>query len=345
MSRIGKQPLVIPKGVTLDVVKSINATETFKVIIKGERGCLERDLPSFLCLRNEKPDAEESHLKSASSHPSPQPEAKSNIQTYTEGHALVIEKSPHTELSNINLGKFLSKSRTASLCGLYRTLIGNMINGVKLGFEKELVMTGVGYKAEIVTQPQSSEPSKKQYKKTSPRKVTKKSYEPNDGEHSRSQESHSENMLKTTEESQEPEYHELMSRLSGRSRKFISDSGITSVETLKTTSREELCSNYGFEKEAVNEIIEELGKLTTHDPKDSLKLYVGYSHAVTIEIPPHITVKLENPTSIRIHGMEKEAVGNFAAKVRSTRPPEPYKGKGISYAGERIRRKAVKASK
>lgn len=345
MSRIGKQSLVIPKEIALDIIKSINAIKTFKIIIKGERGYLKKNLPSFLCLRDKKLNAKKFYFKLASFYFSFQPEAKFNIQTYTEKYALVIEKFFYTKLSNINLGKFLSKFRTASLCGLYRTLIENMINGVKFGFEKELVMTGVGYKAEIVTQLRSLELSKKQYKKILPRKVTKKSYKLNNKRRSCLQKSHSKNMLKITKKLQKLKYYKLMLRLSKRSRKFISNLRITSVKTFKIISYKELCSSYGSKKKAVNEIIKELSKPTTCDSKDFLKLYVGYSHIVTIKIPSHITVKLGNPTSIYIHGMKKEVVGNFAAKVRSIRSPEPYKGKGISYAGERIRQKAVKTSK
>jgi large subunit ribosomal protein L6 len=61
--------------------------------------------------------------------------------------------------------------------------------------------------------------------------------------------------------------------------------------------------------------------------------------------PSSISVTLENPTSIIVSGMEKDLVGEFAAKIRSVRPPEPYKGKGIAYEGEFIRRKAGKTGK
>jgi large subunit ribosomal protein L6 len=56
-------------------------------------------------------------------------------------------------------------------------------------------------------------------------------------------------------------------------------------------------------------------------------------------------VKVESPTSVLVSGMEKDMVGEFAAKIRSVRPPEPYKGKGIAYEGEIIRRKAGKTGK
>ena len=61
--------------------------------------------------------------------------------------------------------------------------------------------------------------------------------------------------------------------------------------------------------------------------------------------PSSLSVKCETPTSVVISGMEKDAVGEFAAKIRSVRPPEPYKGKGIAYEGEVIRRKAGKTGK
>lgn len=253
MSRIGKQPLLIPKGVSLDVVKSSHGTEKSKsgmckVSVKGEKGCLVRYLPSFLSLRpvdqHQEGNTQTPHATAAppnSTQPKPPQETSEHdsdhpetyTQTYSEGDKLIIEQE--SSLS----AKFLSQSRVSSFRGMYRTLLGNMITGVSSCFEKELVMNGVGYRAEKVEQPNA---------------------------------------------------------VSGK-------------------------------------------------PTDALRLYVGYSHPVTIEVPPLITVKLETPTKISIRGIDKESVGTFAAKVRSTRPPEPYKGKGISYAGERIKRKAVKASK
>ncbi len=77
----------------------------------------------------------------------------------------------------------------------------------------------------------------------------------------------------------------------------------------------------------------------------SLQLSLGYSHPIEIVPPSGITFELENPTHLAIVGIDKELVGQVAAKVRATRKPEPYKGKGVKYAGERIRRKAGKAGK
>jgi large subunit ribosomal protein L6 len=61
--------------------------------------------------------------------------------------------------------------------------------------------------------------------------------------------------------------------------------------------------------------------------------------------PKELSVNVENPTTVVVSGMQKDLVGEFAAKIRSVRPPEPYKGKGIAYEGETIRRKAGKTGK
>jgi len=76
-----------------------------------------------------------------------------------------------------------------------------------------------------------------------------------------------------------------------------------------------------------------------------LTLNLGYSHPIEIDPPEGISFELENPTRLAVVGIDKELVGQIAARVRSTRKPEPYKGKGVRYAGEQIRRKAGKAGK
>ncbi|WP_353931622.1 50S ribosomal protein L6 [Okeanomitos corallinicola TIOX110] len=73
-----------------------------------------------------------------------------------------------------------------------------------------------------------------------------------------------------------------------------------------------------------------------------LVLNIGYSHQVQVDAPEGINFKVENNTNIIVSGYDKEIVGNTAAKIRDFRPPEPYKGKGIRYAGEVVRRKAGK---
>ncbi len=74
----------------------------------------------------------------------------------------------------------------------------------------------------------------------------------------------------------------------------------------------------------------------------SLELAVGYSHPVALEPPDGITFEVPVPTQVVVRGIDKQAVGQIAAQVRDVRPPEPYKGKGIRYAGEQVRRKVGK---
>jgi large subunit ribosomal protein L6 len=74
-----------------------------------------------------------------------------------------------------------------------------------------------------------------------------------------------------------------------------------------------------------------------------LQLSLGYSHPIEYRAPQGITLNAPVPTQIVVEGANKEVVGQVAAEIRSLRPPEPYKGKGVKYAGEQIRRKAGKA--
>ena len=78
---------------------------------------------------------------------------------------------------------------------------------------------------------------------------------------------------------------------------------------------------------------------------EKLQLNLGYSHPIEIEPPTGISFEVENPTRLAVVGIDKELVGQIAARVRASRKPEPYKGKGVRYAGEQIRRKAGKAGK
>ena len=76
----------------------------------------------------------------------------------------------------------------------------------------------------------------------------------------------------------------------------------------------------------------------------ALVLQVGFSHPVKFVPPDGVSIKVENPTRLTVSGADKIAVGQTAANIRSIRPPEPYKGKGIKYEGEYIRRKAGKTA-
>lgn len=97
----------------------------------------------------------------------------------------------------------------------------------------------------------------------------------------------------------------------------------------------------GFKKELE---VNGVGYRCAKQGKD-LVMNLGYSHQVVMREPDGITVEVPSPNRIVISGADKQKVGQFAAEVRSKRPPEPYKGKGIKYVGEHIIRKEGKAGK
>jgi len=76
-----------------------------------------------------------------------------------------------------------------------------------------------------------------------------------------------------------------------------------------------------------------------------LEFALGFSHPVPVQAPEGITFSVESPTKFAVHGIDKQAVGEVAANIRKIRKPEPYKGKGVRYAGEHVRRKVGKAGK
>ncbi len=77
----------------------------------------------------------------------------------------------------------------------------------------------------------------------------------------------------------------------------------------------------------------------------TLEMSLGFSHPVVVEAPEGITFEVPSPTRVVVRGIDKELVGQVAADIRKHRRPEPYKGKGVRYAGERVLRKAGKAAK
>ena len=77
----------------------------------------------------------------------------------------------------------------------------------------------------------------------------------------------------------------------------------------------------------------------------NLEFALGYSHPITVEPPEGITFAVEGPTKFSVQGIDKQLVGEVAANIRKLRKPDPYKGKGVRYAGEHIRRKVGKAGK
>jgi large subunit ribosomal protein L6 len=98
----------------------------------------------------------------------------------------------------------------------------------------------------------------------------------------------------------------------------------------------------GFKKEL--EIVG-VGYRAAEKGSDALELQLGFSHPVQVKAPDGITFEVPEPTRIIVSGINKEVVGQVAADIRSYRKPEPYKGKGIRYAGEHVARKAGKAAK
>jgi large subunit ribosomal protein L6 len=87
--------------------------------------------------------------------------------------------------------------------------------------------------------------------------------------------------------------------------------------------------------------IQGVGYKAEANPK-GITMIVGYSHPVPYPAPAGITLTIENNTVVRVAGADKEMVGQVAAELRAVRPPEPYKGKGVRYRGEQVRRKAGK---
>jgi large subunit ribosomal protein L6 len=98
----------------------------------------------------------------------------------------------------------------------------------------------------------------------------------------------------------------------------------------------------GFQKEL--EIVGVGYRAEAQSPQ-ALRLALGYSHPVLVDAPEGISFEVPAPTRVIVKGIDKEAVGQVAADIRAIRKPEPYKGKGVRYAGERILRKAGKAGK
>ena len=89
--------------------------------------------------------------------------------------------------------------------------------------------------------------------------------------------------------------------------------------------------------------IQGVGYRASKKGKD-VELNLGFSHPVVYEVPEGIEIEVENPTLLHVRGSDKQLVGEVAAELRGIRPPEPYKGKGVRYVGEQVRRKAGKAA-
>ena len=129
------------------------------------------------------------------------------------------------------------------------------------------------------------------------------------------------------------------------------------VEVTRPNDERESRSLHGLTRSLINNMV--LGvtegyvkKLEIHgtgyrvqNKGGSLEFALGYSHSITVEPPQGITFTVENPTRFQVEGIDKQLVGEVAANIRKLRKPDPYKGKGVRYAGEHIRRKVGKAGK
>ena len=146
-----------------------------------------------------------------------------------------------------------------------------------------------------------------------------------------------------------------LSRSFSRDMKIVLKDGIITVS--RPTDNREHRSLHGFTRSIIANMVEGVSggfrkNLELHGvgyrvqkSDDNFVIQVGYSRPVEVKPPEGITVVSDAPNQISVLGIEKELVGEFAAQIRAIRPPDPYLGKGIRYAGERIRRKAGKAGK
>jgi len=137
--------------------------------------------------------------------------------------------------------------------------------------------------------------------------------------------------------------------------RVIVDAGVVRVERPTNSSTHR--SLHGLTRTLVANMVEGVSKGFTRDLElvgvgfraskqgPDLVVTLGYSHPIRYTPPEGIAIEVPSPTVISVSGADKEVVGQVAAKIRSFRKPEPYKGKGVLYRGERIRRKAGKSGK
>ena len=129
------------------------------------------------------------------------------------------------------------------------------------------------------------------------------------------------------------------------------------VEVTRPNDERESRSLHGLTRSLINNMV--LGVTEGYEKKleihgtgyrvankgGDLEFALGYSHSITVKAPEGISFAVENPTRFAVQGIDKQLVGEVAANIRKLRKPDPYKGKGVRYAGEQIRRKVGKAGK
>ncbi|HET8983055.1 MAG TPA: 50S ribosomal protein L6 [Pedococcus sp.] len=135
------------------------------------------------------------------------------------------------------------------------------------------------------------------------------------------------------------------------------EKGESSVEVKRPNDERQARALHGLTRSLINNMV--LGVTEGYEKKmeihgtgyrvankgGSLEFALGYSHSITVEAPEGISFAVENPTRFSVQGIDKQLVGEVAANIRKLRKPDPYKGKGVRYAGEQIRRKVGKAGK
>ena len=135
------------------------------------------------------------------------------------------------------------------------------------------------------------------------------------------------------------------------------EQGADALEVKRPNDERDARSRHGLTRSLINNMV--LGVTEGYEKKmeihgtgyrvaakgSDLEFQLGYSHSILIKAPNGINFAVENPTRFSVQGIDKQLVGEVAANIRKLRKPDPYKGKGVRYAGEQIRRKVGKAGK
>ena len=117
------------------------------------------------------------------------------------------------------------------------------------------------------------------------------------------------------------------------------------LEVTRPDDERESRSLHGLTRTLVSNMVVGVGYRVIFKSPEQLEFALGFSHPVIVNAPEGITFSVESNTKFTVYGIDKQAVGEVAANIRKIRKPEPYKGKGVRYAGERVRRKVGKAGK
>jgi len=137
---------------------------------------------------------------------------------------------------------------------------------------------------------------------------------------------------------------------------FALEMGDSRIEVKRSGDTQQERSLHGLVRKLVANMAEGVGKGFTRVLEingvgyraevrgNNIHFTLGYSHPIVYQLPPGVTAKIEKQVTITLESADRQLIGSVAAQIRELRPPEPYKGKGIKYANEKIRRKAGKAA-